>query len=212
MPSAGPFHGLDQAALQRLSPSGAAADYAKGERIIAEGDHGDSLFVVLSGTAKAYIADEAGNEVVLSMIPAGDYFGEVTLDGSPRSASVAALEPVRCFVIPRADFEGLIEGNPAFAGDLIRKLAGRVRTLTERVFDLALRDVYERFAKFAEERAIEHGELRIVADRFTQREIAARIGGSREMVSRILKDLSTGGYVRVEDKRIVLLKKLPQKW
>ncbi len=158
------------------------------------------------------VADEAGNEVVLSTIPAGDYFGEVTLDGSPRSASVAALEPATCFVIPRADFEGLIEGNPAFARDLIRKLAGRVRTLTERVFDLALRDVYERFAKFAEERAVDYGELRIVPDRFTQREIAARIGGSREMVSRILKDLATGGYVRVEDKRVVLLKKLPQKW
>ena len=212
MSPSGPFHGLDEAALRRLAPSGAVVEFAKGERIVAEGEDGDSLYVVLSGTAKAYVADEAGNEVVLSTIPAGDYFGEVTLDGSPRSASVAALEPASCFVIPRADFEGLIEGNPAFARDLIRKLAGRVRTLTERVFDLALRDVYERFAKFAEERAVDYGELRIVPDRFTQREIAARIGGSREMVSRILKDLSTGGYVRVEDKRVVLLKKLPQKW
>ena len=208
----GPFQGLDEDALRRLSPNGTLEEFPKGAVIVAEGEQTDALYVLLAGSAKAFVADADGDEVVLSTIPQGDYFGEVTLDGSPRSASVAALEPSRCFVIPRADFEGLIEGNPAFARDLIRKLAGRVRTLTERVFDLSLKDVYERFAKFVEERAIEQGGLRVVPDRFTQRDIAARIGGSREMVSRILKDLSTGGYVSVEDKRIILHRRLPQRW
>ena len=208
----GPFEGLDEETLRRLSPNGAVAEFARGAVIIAEGERTNELYVLLAGSAKAYIADDDGDQVVLSTIPSGDCFGEITLDGQPRSASVAALEPARCFVIPRGDFEDLIARDPVFARGVIGKLAAHVRSLTQRVLDLSVKDVYARFAKFVEDRAVEHDGHWIVPDRFTQREIAAHIGGSREMVSRILKDLANGRYVRVEDKRIVLLRKLPQKW
>ena len=207
-----PFAGLDEVALRKLTPNGAVRAFAKGAMMVSEGDDTDSIYVLLSGSVKAFVSDEEGNEVVLSPIPVGDYFGELVLDGSPRSASVVALEPTRCFVIPRGDIEGLLERNPAFARDLIHKLIGRVRTLTGRVLDLSLKDVYGRFAKFVEENAVEQGGVRAVPERLTQRDIAARIGGSREMVSRIVKDLVSGGYITVEDRRVVVHRKLPPKW
>jgi len=99
-----------------------------------------------------------------------------------------------------------------FARHLVRKLIGRVRSLTEQVRSLALKDVYSRLVRFLEDQAVEDDGRRAVRERLTQAEIAARIGGSREMVSRILSDLSAGGYIRVEAKQIVLQRKLPAHW
>src|SRR2546421_704596 len=83
----------------------------------------------------------------------------------------------------------------ALARHLIRMLIGKVRSLTQKVLDLALKDVYGRFAKFIDESAVEQKGMRVVAERLTQHDIAARIGGSREMVNRIVKDLTAGGYI-----------------
>jgi CRP/FNR family cyclic AMP-dependent transcriptional regulator len=80
------------------------------------------------------------------------------------------------------------------------------------VKDLALKDVYGRFAKFVDENAVEQDGKRVLAERLTQQDVAARIGGSREMVNRILKELTAGGYISVAEKRITVLKKLPANW
>ena len=186
--------------------------YARNVVLVSEGDATDSLYVVISGRVKAFVSDENGKEVVVNTIGAGDYFGELVLDGGARSASIMTLEPSRCFVIPQRDVEALLATNPEFARSLMRKLIGKVRSLTARVLDLSLKDVYERFVKYLEESAVEQDGRRVVADRLTQSEIAARIGGSREMVSRILRDLGAGGYVSVEAKQIILHKKLPAHW
>ena len=210
--SAAPFDGLEEGELHKLAPGGAVRSYARNVVVVSEGDATDSLYVVLSGKVKAFISDEHGKEVVLNTISAGDYFGELVLDGGTRSASVMTLEPCRFFVIPQRDVEALLATNPEFARNLLRKLIGKVRSLSARVLDLALKDVYGRLVKYLEESAVEQGGRRVVADRLTQSDIAARIGGSREMVSRILRDLAAGGYVSVEAKRIVLHKKLPAHW
>jgi CRP/FNR family cyclic AMP-dependent transcriptional regulator len=207
-----PFAGMDEAALRELAPGGAVRTYPKNVVVVSEGDLTDTLYVVLSGRVKAFVADETGREVVVNTIGAGDFFGELVLDGGPRAASIMTLEPCRMFVIPQADVEHMLEQSPRFARELMRKLIGKVRSLTGRVADLALKDVYARLAKFIEENAVEAGGRRAVPERLTQNDIAARIGGSREMVSRILKDLAAGGYVAVEAKQIVLLKKLPSHW
>src|SRR5438034_380013 len=114
--------------------------------------------------------------------------------------------------VPRGDIEGLLDRNPAFARHLIRMLIGKVRTLTQKVLDLALKDVYGRFAKFIDENAVEEKGMRVVSERLTQHDIAARIGGSREMVNRIVKDLTAGGYISVDAKQITVHKKLPSHW
>jgi len=210
--AAGPFAGLDESALRALAPHGAPRSFPKNTIVVSEGDETDSLYILLSGRVKAFVSDEDGHEVVLSTAGVGEYFGELVLDGGPRSASVMALEPCRFFVIPRGDIEGLLDRNPAFARDLIRMLITRVRGLTQKVLDLALKDVYGRFVKFIEENAIEQNGVRVVPERLTQHDIAARIGGSREMVNRIVKDLTAGGYISVEAKHVTVRKKLPARW
>lgn len=209
---AGPFSHADERSLRALAPHGTVRSFPKSAVVINEGDATDSLYVVLSGRAKVYVSEEDGREVVVNTVGAGEYFGELVLDDGPRSASVMALEPCRFFVIPRADVEQMIERNPVFARDLIRKLIEHVRNLTEKVRDLALKGVYSRFVRFIDDNAVEDDGKRIVRERLTQHDIAARIGGSREMVSRIVKDLTVGGYISVDAKYITIHKKLPANW
>ena len=203
---------LREALLGRLAPRAIVRSFPKSAVVVNEGDATDSLYIVLSGRAKAFVCDEDGREVVLNTFSAGEYFGELVLDGGPRSASIMTLEPCRFFVIPRGDVEGLLERNPAFARDLIHRLIGKVRSLTTKVLDLTLKDVYGRFAKFIEENAVAQDGKRVVPERLTQQDIAARIGGSREMVSRIVKDLTAGGYISIDAKHVTVHKKLPAKW
>ncbi len=207
-----PFANLDEAALRDLSPHGVIRSFPKGAVMVNEGDGTDALYVLLSGRVKAFLSHEDGKEVVLNTIGVGDYFGELVLDGGPRSASIMALEPCRVYLIPRVDAEDLIQRNPVFARDLMNRLIGRVRSLTSRVRDLTLNDVYGRFVKFVDANAIEKDGMRVVPERLTQHDIAARIGGSREMVSRIVKDLSAGGYISIDAKHVTVHKKLPAKW
>jgi len=209
---AGPFTNMDEDALRALAPHGAVRSFPRNAVVVNEGDATDSLYILLSGRVKAYVSEADGREVVLSTVGVGDYFGEMVLDGGPRSASIMTLEPCRFFVIPRGDIEGLLERNPAFARHLIRMLIAKVRHLTQKVLDLALKDVYGRFVKFIDENAVEQDGARVVPERLTQHDIAARIGGSREMVNRIVKDLAAGGYISVDAKQITVHKKLPAHW
>jgi CRP/FNR family transcriptional regulator, cyclic AMP receptor protein len=208
----GPLATLDEKALRELAPHGAARSYPKNAVIINEGDETDSLYVLLSGRVKVFVSDEDGKEVVLSTMREGSYFGELVLDGGPRSASVMSLEPCRCFVIPMNDIQGLLERNPLFARHLIHMLIAKTRSLVKQVRDLALKDVYGRFAKFVDESAVDADGTRVVPERLTQQDIAERIGGSREMVNRIVKDLTAGGYISVDAKQITVHKRLPAHW
>lgn len=207
-----PFAHLDEAALHGFAPHSAARAFPKNVVVVSEGDDTNALYVVLSGRVKVFVTGDDGREVVVNVIDAGDYFGELSLDGGARSASVMTLELCRLFVISHGDVERLLAANPVFARDLLEKLIGKVRSLTEKVRDLALKDVYGRFVRFVEENAVELGGERVVPERLTQHDIAARIGGSREMVSRILRDLTAGGYVSIRAKQIRILKKLPPHW
>jgi CRP/FNR family cyclic AMP-dependent transcriptional regulator len=208
----GPLASLSESELHELAPHGAARSYPKNVVVINEGDETDSLYVLLSGRVKVFVSEEDGREVVLSTIREGNYFGELVLDGGPRSASVMTLEPCRCFVIPPSDIEGLLDRDPLFARHLLHLLITKTRSLIKKVRDLALKDVYGRFAKFIDESAVEQNGARVVPERLTQHDIAARIGGSREMVSRIVRDLTTGGYISVDAKQITVHKKLPAQW
>jgi CRP/FNR family cyclic AMP-dependent transcriptional regulator len=206
------FAHLDETDLRALVPHGTVRSFAKNVILVSEGDATDSLYVMLSGRVKVFVSGEDGKELVVSTIGAGDYFGELVLDGGSRAASVITLEPCRLFVISHADVEGLLAGNPAFTRDLIRRLIGKVRSLTNKVTDLALKDIYGRFVSFVEDNSVEQDGRRVILERLTQHDIAARIGASREMVSRIVKDLIAGGYVSVDAKHITVHRKLPAKW
>jgi CRP/FNR family cyclic AMP-dependent transcriptional regulator len=198
--------------LEAIAAVATARSFPKGAIVVNEGDETDSLYVVLSGRARVFVADPEGHEVQLNHIGAGEYFGEVTLDGGPRSASVMALEECRCAVIRRAELDAFVAKNPAFALHLVRKLASRVRALTENVRSLALMDVYGRVARLLLELAEERDGRMVIEEPLTQKDIASRVGCSREMISRIFSDLAEGGYLSKEAGKLVILRKPPARW
>jgi len=198
--------------IEKMAVVATTRTFGKNAIIVSEGDETDSLYIVLAGRAKVFVADENGREVQLNQIGPGEYFGEVTLDGGPRSASIMALEECRCAVVKRAELTTFLERNPEFALHLVRKLAHRVRSLTESVRSLALMDVYGRVARLLLELAEERDGRLVVKESLTHRDIASRVGASREMISRIFSDLADGGYVRKEDRHLVIMRKPPPRW
>jgi CRP/FNR family cyclic AMP-dependent transcriptional regulator len=198
--------------IEKMAALATTRTFGKNAIIVSEGDETDSLYIVLAGRAKVFVADENGREVQLNQIGPGEYFGEVTLDGGPRSASVMALEECRCAVVKRAELSAFLERNPEFARHLVRKLAHRVRLLTESVRSLALMDVYGRVARLLLELAEERDGRLVVEESLTHRDIASRVGASREMISRIFSDLTDGGYVRKEDRHLIIMRKPPPRW
>ena len=203
---------LSEGELAAVGSHGIARSYPKNTIIVSEGDRTDSLYVILEGRVKVYVSDDAGHDVVLVTQGSGEYFGELVLDQGPRSASVMTLEPTRLLVVSQKDFREFIAENPAFALNLIEKLIARVRALTASVKSLALMDVYGRVARLLLELAEDGDGGLVIPQRLTQQDIASRIGASREMVSRILKDLATGGYLSRSRNGIVLHRKPPEHW
>ncbi len=207
------FSSLPQEALHTLEAHSSVKSYRKNTVIIERGDESTSLYVLESGKVRVYMSDEDGKEVVLNVMEApGAYFGELALVGdTERTASVMTMEDAKLRIISKQDFSACLKDNPQIALELIQHLVRQVKTLTERVGTLALNDVYGRVAATLTEWAKEE-DGRLITGRLTQQDIAHMVGSSREMVSRIFKDLKLGGYIEIENKRIVLLKKLPARW
>jgi CRP/FNR family cyclic AMP-dependent transcriptional regulator len=202
---------LSPAELAAISRSAVPRSYAERTIVVTEGDASDALYVILEGRCRAYVSDENGREAILSDMGPGEYFGEVAMDKGPRSASVVTLEPAKLLVVPAERFRAFLAENPDFAFHFIGKLLHRIRELTHNVSGLALLDAYGRVARLLLESAREEDGRQVVAERMTQAEIASRVGCSREMVSRIFKDLVQGGYVSVEKDRIVILRRPPER-
>ena len=207
-----PFLGLSEQDIAALSRRAVTRAFPKNTIILNEGDQTDSLYIILSGRVKVFLANEEGKEIVLDTQGPGEYFGEMVLDEGPRSASVMTLEPCRFQLIPKDDVKALLQSHPDFAMHLVRKLIYRGRVLTEHVKSLALQNVYGRFAKLLNEMAVPQDGKRVLQEKLSQQEIANRVGASREMINRIVKDLTTGGYISVDGQRIVIHKPLPANW
>lgn len=198
---------------EALAELGVLRRYRKNSLLIQEGDIGDTLFIVRTGRVRAFSSDEKGKEITLGLYGPGDYVGEMALDGGPRSANVEALEPTVCAVVSRDVLRSFIASHPDFAFELIHRLIQRARLATESARTLALIDVYGRLTRLLEH--LSHSQpdgTRILRERLTHQEIANHIACSREMVSRLLKDLEAGGYVQVRERRLVLLKDFPARW
>ena len=198
--------------MRALAAGAVVRHFPKNAVLINDGEQGDSLFIVLSGRLKVYASNEAGKEIVIDFHGPGECVGEMSLDGTPRSASVMTTEPTTCAIVSRAQFREFIRESPDFALYLIGKLIQRARRATENVKSLALSDVYGRLVRLLGSLARDVDGRMVVSERFTQQEIAERVGASRDMISRLMKDLVAGGYLAVEDRSIVILKRLPPAW
>jgi len=186
--------------------------YPKNTIVVSQGDQGETVFFILEGRVKVYVSDDAGDQVVVGMQGRGEYFGELSLDDGLRSASVVTVEPTQLAVVPKTKFGELVASEPELAVQLIGHLIGRVRALTERVTDLALMDVYGRVVKLLHDQSTPRADGTRSMQRLTQQDLAEHVGSSREMVSRIFKELVVGGYVSMTTEEIIVHKVPPRRW
>lgn len=192
------------AALQALAARGSLRSYRKGTVLITEGELGDSLFLVVSGRLRAFSCDARGREITYGCYGPGDYVGEMSLDGGPRSASVITEQASRCVLLSRESVLAHIAQHPEFALDLLSRVIRRARAATLSTKQLALNDVYGRLKNLLENPPEE---------RLTHQAMAQRLGCSREMVSKLIKDLELGQYVQRHGiGRYTLLRPLPGRW
>jgi CRP/FNR family cyclic AMP-dependent transcriptional regulator len=169
---------------------------------------------VLKGRLRVFsVHADNGREITYGTYGPGEYVGEMSLDGAPRSASVETLAPTTCAVVARSTLQAFIAERPDFAFELLAKVIRRARAATLTARQLALNDAYGNLKAWLEAEAVPQVDgTRWIAERPTHRELAHRIGRSREMVSRLLKDLEAGGYVVVEGAGLRLARDLPGRW
>jgi len=208
---------LDHAALgeplRSLAERGAIRHYRKGSILIEEGEAGDTLYIILAGRLRSYSVSAAGREITYGIYGPGEYLGEMSLDGGPRSASVEVLESSICSAVTRRTLERFIDEQPQFAMFLLRQVIRKARAATMSAKQMALNDVYGRLALLLDSLAKPQPDgTRLVAERLTHHQMAAMLGCSREMVSRLMKDLERGGYVLPNGRGWVVAPTLPKRW
>lgn len=192
------FSVLPESQIALLTSIVSRRSITRGTTVIAAGDPTDSLYILVSGRMKVMMSDDEGREVILSILGPNEYFGEMgLLDDSPRSASVVSLESCEVLVLPKREFKTVLHDNTEMATALLRGLVKRLREADQKIGSLALMDVYGRVARLLLEMADTVDGHKVVTKRLPKQDIAKMIGASREMVSRVMKDLQKSGYIEV---------------
>jgi CRP/FNR family cyclic AMP-dependent transcriptional regulator len=199
------FASFSEEPLRLLATVVTRRSVTRGTIIMAAGDPTDSLYIVLSGRLKVMMSDADGKEVILTIIGPGEFFGEMGLiDDAPRSASVVAIEPCELLAITRRDFKKCLAENFEMSMAVMRGLVRRLREADRKIGSLALLDVYGRVARLLLDMAETVDGQKMVTKRLPKQDIAKMIGASREMVSRVMKDLQMGGFIEMRGSTIVL--------
>ncbi len=206
------FEGLDQKDLEHIATQVVTREYPKNTVVVTQGDETDSLYVIISGKVDVFLQNEKGKEIIINSLGECDSFGELApLGGIPRQASIITTEKSIMAVISRQVFMDTLLTKPTISMRIIDRLISLIQDLTEEVSSLALEDVYNRVVRILYKHAEKVGD-KLVTEKLTQQDIALRVGATREMVHRILKELKTGGYISIEGKQITIEKKLPPGW
>lgn len=206
------FHGLSDEDIQQVASQVVTRQYPKNTLVVTQGDDTDSLYVILEGKVDVFLQNDKGKEIIINTLTECDTFGELApLGGIPRQASIITTENSMMAVISRQVFMDTLLSKPAISMRIIDRLIQLIQDLTEEVSSLALEDVYNRVVRILYKHADEVGD-KLVTEKLTQQDIALRVGATREMVHRILKELKTGGYISIQGKHITIEKKLPPGW
>jgi CRP/FNR family cyclic AMP-dependent transcriptional regulator len=201
------FRILGDDGIASTARAGLTRWYRPGQFVFHQGDQGDRLYAVIDGLVKVVFATERGDEIVLNTLGSTDTFGETALlDGSPRSASIVAVEPTRLFSLSRDQTMALMADHPALIDEFLQMLGGLVRDLTERAADSAFLDLGGRVAKLLLQLALKHGgSSGAVLNRgLTQSDLAALVGASRPAVNRALQSLAARNLIMINGRTIVL--------
>lgn len=199
------FSGLDDGELEKLSKVSGRKRAERGSFVVRAGESTDSLYVLLAGRAKVTNTDEEGREIILAWLGPGEFFGEMGLiDGSPRSANVVAAEPCELLFLSKEAFQRCLQDNFQVAQKLMKTLVLRLREADRKIESLALLDVYGRVARLLLDMSEVADGRRVVKKKMSKQDMAKMIGASREMVSKVMRDLELSGYIRYEDDLLVI--------
>ena len=200
------FETLDDECLRPLMQVAMLRSIPRHTVVLNAGDSTDNIYFVVQRAVKVQVSDEDGREVILSKLGPGELFGEMgVLDDHPRSATVLAVEPSQVVVMGKADFKQCLVDNPDVSLFIMRNLTKRLRMADRNIESLALLDVYGRVARLLLESADDVDGRKVVTQKLTKQDIGKMIGASREMVSRVMRDLSAQGLIEERDGQLILL-------
>lgn len=206
------FQGLNVKDIEQIASQVVTRQYPKNTLVVTQGDDTDSLYVIIEGKVDVFLQNDKGKEIIINTLNECDSFGELApLGGIPRQASIITTENSVMAIISRQVFMDTLLIKPAISMRIIDRLINLIQDLTEEVSSLALEDVYNRVVRILYKHSEEVGN-KLVTEKLTQQDIALRVGATREMVHRILKELKTGGYISIQGKHITIEKKLPPGW
>ncbi len=206
------FRGMSEDDIERVASQTVIRQFPKNTVIVSQGDETDSFYVILQGKVDVFLQNDKGKEIIINTLGEREAFGELApLGGIPRQASIITTEESTFGIISRQIFMDTLLDKPSVSMQIIDLLIHRIQDLTEEVSSLALEDVYNRVVRILYKHAEEVGD-KLITEKLTQQDIASRVGATREMVHRILKELKTGGYITIEGKQITIEKKLPPGW
>jgi CRP/FNR family cyclic AMP-dependent transcriptional regulator len=199
------FKCLPEAQLAHIAQIAVLRQEPRNRTIVFVGAKTDSLFVIVRGSVKVLNRDTEGREVILSILEAGECFGEMSLiDDLPRSADVVTNEPCDLLVISKADLTQALSENFELCHNIMKSLVLRLRETNRKIESLALMDVYGRVAKLLLDLSATENGVRMVKRRITKMDMAKMVGASREMVSRVMRDLELRGIIRSTQGKIIL--------
>jgi CRP/FNR family cyclic AMP-dependent transcriptional regulator len=202
------FSTLTQAQAESVSEAVVKRRFKRGEVIVEQGKKSNFLAIVLTGRARVVTTDARGREVILATMSPGDYVGEMSLiDNQPHSATVRAEVQTDVLILGRVEFARCLPENTSMAYAVMKGLVQRLRHADRKIESLALMDVYGRVARALLEFATadKDGQL-MIRDRVSRQDVAKMIGASREMVSRVMKDLEDRGFIEVREDGSTLIK------
>lgn len=207
------FEGFPEELLENISKSFIRRSIPKGTYLFREGEEADAMYVLIEGRTRSLTSDNLGKEFVFKIGEPVDVFGEISLiDEEPRGWTTQVEEDAVVLMLPKQEFVRHLESSPAMKDLVIKNLARIVRRLSNTMKSLALLDVYGRVRALFESLTITVDGQEMISQPLTQQAIADRVGSSREMIARILKELVFGGYIKLENKKIILLQKLPERF
>ncbi len=207
------FQDLPDDVIERLLETSRIRKHRKGVQLLAEGESGESLYLIISGRVKIFVSDENGNEMILFVESAGGYIGEISLlDDSPRIASAVTMEATEVISISKQSFKALVKENPDIAFNIIATYSKKLRRSTNVIRSLALRNVYQRLVLKLLELSEEENGVKVITVKYSYLELGKMIGASREMVGKVMTELFQGGYLEERDKKLIVLKNFPRDW
>lgn len=199
---------LTESQAQQIADAVIKRRFKRGDRIVEQGLKSNALYIILSGRARVLASDSRGREVILATLQPGDNIGEMSLiDNEPHSATVRAEVQTDVLMLGRSEFARCMPENSSMAYAVMRVLVQRLRHSVRNIESLALMDVYGRVARALLEfaRPDKDGQL-VIKDRVSRQDVAKMIGASREMVSRVMKDLEDRGFIELAEDGSTIIK------